>query len=130
MVAMIQDVRTDLMPRRGAMPTAHHRWVVLWAVLTLCGAERLGAQGVTGAAVQGTVAGADSVPVAEATVLITNTSTGERWQAVTQGNGRFFLEHLSVGGPYGSTCAPSDSDRPSVTASHCRWASASPSTSG
>jgi hypothetical protein len=27
-------------------------------------------------------------------------TNGERWQALTQSNGRFFLEHVSVGGPY------------------------------
>jgi carboxypeptidase family protein/TonB-dependent receptor-like protein len=58
------------------------------------------AQGATGAAVQGTVTRADSTPVADATVLVTNTATGERWQTLTRGRGRFFLEHLSVGGPY------------------------------
>jgi hypothetical protein len=61
---------------------------------------RVNAQGVTSAAVQGTVVGADSAPVAEATVLVTNTATGERWRTLTRANGRFFLEHLSVGGPY------------------------------
>jgi Carboxypeptidase regulatory-like domain/TonB dependent receptor len=31
---------------------------------------------------------------------VTNTGTGERRQTTASGNGRFFLEHLSVGGPY------------------------------
>lgn len=68
--------------------------------IVLCNPGRLMGQGPTGAAVQGVIVGADSVPVADATVLVTNTSTGERWQTLTGGNGRFFLEHLSVGGPY------------------------------
>jgi hypothetical protein len=66
----------------------------------LCGPSRLAAQGPTGAAVQGTVTGPESTPIADATVRITNTATGERWQTITRGDGRFFLEHLSIGGPY------------------------------
>ena len=73
---------------------------LLCLALALLGGERLAAQGTTGAAVQGTVFEPDSVPVGSATVLITNSATGERWQTVTRDNGRFFLEHLSVGGPY------------------------------
>jgi hypothetical protein len=66
-----------------------------------CGAAgRVAGQGITGAAVQGTVTRSDSVPVGDAAVIITNSATGERWQIVTQGNGRFFLDHLSIGGPY------------------------------
>jgi outer membrane receptor protein involved in Fe transport len=68
--------------------------------IVLSAPGRLMGQGPTGAAVQGAIVGTDSVAVTEATVLVTNTSTGERWQTVTGGNGRFFLEHLSVGGPY------------------------------
>lgn len=74
--------------------------MLLCVCMALCGGLPLHAQGVTGAAVQGTVAGADSTPVGEATVLVTNSATGERWQALTQANGRFYLEHLSIGGPY------------------------------
>lgn len=73
---------------------------LLWLGIGLWYVGALGAQGVTSAAVQGTILGADSVPVPEAIVLATNTSNGERWQTVTQANGRFFLEHVSVGGPY------------------------------
>lgn len=66
----------------------------------LCAPGRLVGQGPTGAALQGAIVGVDSTPVTDATVLVTNTSTGERWQTLTRGDGRFFLEHLSVGGPY------------------------------
>jgi hypothetical protein len=68
--------------------------------MPLCGLGRLMAQGATGGAVQGTITAANGASVADATVAITNTSTGERWQTVTRSNGRFFLPHLSVGGPY------------------------------
>src|SRR5215212_152311 len=70
-----------------------------WAVL-LCSPARLMAQGATGAAVQGTISGTAGTPVADATVLITNGATGERWQTLTHTDGRFFLDHLSIGGPY------------------------------
>jgi hypothetical protein len=60
----------------------------------------LAAQGITGAAVQGTVVAAGGVPVGEATVLVTNTATGERWQTLTGSTGRYFLEHLAAGGLY------------------------------
>ncbi len=60
----------------------------------------LAAQGVTGAAIQGRVTGLDSTAIEDATVLVTNASNGERWQAVTGAKGRYYLEQLSVGGPY------------------------------
>jgi hypothetical protein len=31
---------------------------------------------------------------------VTNGSNGERWQGTTNAGGRYFLENLSVGGPY------------------------------
>jgi hypothetical protein len=71
-----------------------------WLSLLLCGARSLAAQGVTGAAVQGTVIASDNAAMQDATVLVTNTATGERWRTATGANGRFFVEHLSVGGPY------------------------------
>ena len=58
------------------------------------------AQGVTRGAVQGTVVDADGIAIVAAVVEVTNASTGEHWRAVTQSKGRYFLENLSVGGPY------------------------------
>jgi hypothetical protein len=58
------------------------------------------AQGVTGAAIAGRVFGPDSAPVAEAVVLVANGSNGERWRTTTNARGGYFVEHLSVGGPY------------------------------
>ena len=72
----------------------------IWLALLLWSAEGLQAQGVTGAAIQGTVGDSGAAAVQEAVVLVTNTSTGERWQTTSRANGRFFIEHLSVGGPY------------------------------
>jgi hypothetical protein len=57
------------------------------------------AQGVTTAALEGVVAGADSA-VESAEVLVTNLATGERWRATTTRAGRYAFEHLLPGGPY------------------------------
>src|SRR5690606_16031464 len=56
--------------------------------------------GVTAAAVQGQVTGPGGAPVEGAMVLLTNTSTGNRYQAVTRSNGRYNAENVAVGGPY------------------------------
>ena len=82
------------------MPRAQEAVTAIWLGLVVLGAGRLHAQGVTGAAMQGTITGADSAVVQDANVLITNTATGERWRTATNAKGRFFVEHLSVGGPY------------------------------
>ncbi len=74
-----------------------------WFVPLLCGAliaPALRAQGVTGAAIEGRVRAADGAAIAEAEVLATSASNGERWRTPTSGAGRYALEHLSVGGPY------------------------------
>ena len=60
----------------------------------------LPAQGITRAAIQGTVTGPDGTGKGAADVLATNTSNGERWQTATTASGRYVLEQLSVGGPY------------------------------
>jgi hypothetical protein len=71
--------------------------LLLLAVVT---ARAAAAQGLTGAALQGRITGSDSTPIAGATVLATNLANGERWQATTGSGGRFYIEHLSIGGPY------------------------------
>jgi hypothetical protein len=60
----------------------------------------LAAQGVTTAAIVGSVTEADSTPIADAVISVTNTSTGERWQTATRSRGRYVVEYLAVGGPY------------------------------
>ena len=72
------------------------RSVLLCTILLTSGLQ---AQGVTGAAIQGRVLGPDSAAVEDATVLVTNTSNGERWQTRSRGQGRYRLDQLSVGGP-------------------------------
>lgn len=63
-------------------------------------ASPLLAQGVTTAALQGTVMSQDRAPLANAIVTVLNTSTGQRLQAVTRSNGRYVLENVPAGGPY------------------------------
>ena len=60
----------------------------------------LHAQGVSTAALVGTVTGSDSTTLEDAVVTVTNTATGERWQTATRSRGRYVFEYLSVGGPY------------------------------
>ncbi len=76
------------------------RAVLALTVALSCAAAPLTAQGVTGAAIEGRVLSRDSSPVEQAVVRVTNTSNGERWQTTTSARGRYFLEYLSVGGPY------------------------------
>jgi hypothetical protein len=59
----------------------------------------LAAQGVTTAAIQGTVTREDGSRIDGATVRVTNESNGRRWEVVTRA-GRFFLEDVAIGGPY------------------------------
>jgi Carboxypeptidase regulatory-like domain len=70
------------------------------AGLCLAGATRLPAQGVTGAALEGRVASAGGVALADAEVRVANLANGERWRVTTSGDGRYAFEHLSPGGPY------------------------------
>lgn len=62
----------------------------------------LRAQGVSTAAIQGTVEAApgSGIPLDEAQALLTNTTTGHRWQVATGQGGRYFFENVPVGGPY------------------------------
>ena len=63
-------------------------------------AGSLNAQGVTSAAIVGKVTQTGGAPVEGAVVTVLNTSTGGRWQAVTRGSGRYFLENVATGGPF------------------------------
>ena len=70
-----------------------------WAAVSWT-ATTLAAQGVTGAAIEGRVVGVKSAPVDQAVIHVTNISNGERWRTTTSTRGRYFIEYLSVGGPY------------------------------
>ena len=60
----------------------------------------LSAQGVTTAAIQGMVVGADDAPITGATVRVTNASDGRRWAFTTPSSGRYVFEDVAIGGPY------------------------------
>lgn len=57
----------------------------------------LAAQGVTTAAVQGTVSAEDGSPLVGASVRVTNDANGRRWAMMTGPDGRFLLEAVAVG---------------------------------
>jgi hypothetical protein len=59
-----------------------------------------GQAGVTTANVQGIVKDAQGAVVPGAAVVAVHQPSGTRYEAVTQGDGRFFLSGLRVGGPY------------------------------
>ncbi len=69
------------------------------AALTFAATGAL-AQGVTGAAVTGTVKEESGKPVAGASVLLRNTATGETFNATTGSAGDYFLDNVPAGGPY------------------------------
>jgi Carboxypeptidase regulatory-like domain/TonB dependent receptor len=60
----------------------------------------LAGQGVTTAAIQGAVLSKANTPIAGASVGVTNTANGRRWEATTPSSGRYVLEDVAIGGPY------------------------------
>ncbi len=74
------------------------RW--LWLVALAVLPHAVAAQGITTAAIQGTVIGDDHAPIGGATVQVLNQGNGRRWLVPTQSDGRFLLENVAVGGPY------------------------------
>jgi hypothetical protein len=58
------------------------------------------AQGVTGAALTGTIRDPDGNAVPDAKVQLVNPSTGEVFNTVTGANGQYFLDNVPSGGPY------------------------------
>ena len=89
---------SSVSPRRSVEWTPHAILALVAALLPA--ATPLVAQGLRGAAVHGRVLDLGSTPVEQAIVHIVNASNGERWQTVTGARGRYFIEYLSVGGPY------------------------------
>ena len=73
---------------------------LLAALLLLASAGTLQAQGVTGAAVQGTVMLVDSSTVASARVQLRNVETGQSYTANTGLNGRYFIDNVQPGSGY------------------------------
>jgi outer membrane receptor protein involved in Fe transport len=68
--------------------------------LTIGAVGRLDAQGVTTAAVTGTVTDQNGGPLAGFQVVITHGSTGATAGVLTRADGRYFLPGLQPGGPY------------------------------
>ena len=60
----------------------------------------LAGQSITTAAVQGTVAGPDSIPIPNAVVEVINTATGQSWRVETSVAGRYYIGTVTIGGPY------------------------------
>ncbi len=60
----------------------------------------LGSQGVTSAALQGSVVQSDGTPIEHGVVTVTLAESGARWRVVTDAAGRYFVENVQVGGPY------------------------------
>ena len=69
-------------------------------VLATVVAGTAAAQGVTSASITGKVAQEGGQPLEGATIVVTNTTTGQRFQVVTRAGGRFNIENLPPGGPY------------------------------
>lgn len=76
--------------------TPRRRLTLLTLLLLLGVHTAVAAQAITTAAVQGTVAGQDSTPIADAVVELVNTATGQQWRVVTSGGGRYFVEDRRV----------------------------------
>jgi hypothetical protein len=57
-------------------------------------------QGITSAALQGRVTDTDGRPIEDAVVRLTAARSGAQWRVMTDSQGRYFLEHVQVGGPY------------------------------
>jgi outer membrane receptor protein involved in Fe transport len=82
------------------------RWLSLAATASalLASIPRLAqSQGLTTGAISGTVVDDNSRPLENAQVEIRNLQTGFRTGALTRSTGRFFVQGLTVGGPYSVT---------------------------
>ena len=83
-----------------------HRTIALFAVCVLLWpAGRADAQGVTTGAITGVVKDAQGAVIPGATVLAVHQPSGSTYEAVTQGDGRFVMPGMRVGGPYTVTAS-------------------------
>src|SRR5580700_4323193 len=84
--------------------THHARSRFLWAVGVLLAlalsSPTAGAQGVTTGSMTGIVQDSQGGVTPGVTVTAVHQPSGTTYEAVTQGDGRFFLRDLRVGGPY------------------------------
>ena len=58
------------------------------------------AQGVTTAAIGGTITDFSGAPIGRASVTVTNGADGRRWRLTTPASGRYSVEDAAIGGPY------------------------------
>ncbi|PYQ81064.1 MAG: hypothetical protein DMG03_20875, partial [Acidobacteria bacterium] len=72
--------------------------------LAVC-ASSTAAQGVTTAAVTGVVKDAQGAVIPGASVVAVHEPSGTTYEAVTQADGRFFIQGMRVGGPYKVTAS-------------------------
>ena len=93
------DVRTHLRARIVVCQTFAIVFVTALAFSALRVAP-LSAQGLTSAAIQGVVLGADSAGIENALVTLVNVSDGERRETMSRARGRYAFEYVPVGGPY------------------------------
>src|SRR5262249_28271927 len=91
----------------GRGPLMHTtRWLRLFAILVLgvVSSARLSAQGITTAAITGTIIdSATHEPVDAVQVSVVNQATGTVTTAQSRGSGVYFVAGLIVGGPYSVT---------------------------
>ena len=73
---------------------------LLLLVLSLVAVQTSWAQGVTTAAMNGTITDGKGAPLPGATVVATHTPTGTTYGVGTNTDGRFNLQNMRVGGPY------------------------------
>src|SRR3989442_14364681 len=71
----------------------------------LCVPAMLLGQGVTTAAMSGTVSGQDGAPLTEANVVAVHVSSGTAYRAVARAGGAYNIPNMRVGGPYRVTAS-------------------------
>src|SRR5881296_4624716 len=73
---------------------------VLVAVAVVVPVRAATAQGITTGALVGRLMDESGAPVQGASLVLTNTSTGQRYVGASRADGRFNIENVAVGGPY------------------------------
>jgi hypothetical protein len=76
------------------------RPIVVASLITVLSTPGAAAQGVTTAAVRGRVTDQSGAPIEGASVVLTNTSTGQRFRTTSRVQGFYGIENAAVGGPY------------------------------
>jgi hypothetical protein len=85
--------------------TAFRMFALLAIVCALPPTDRAAAQGVTTAGVTGVVKDAQGAIIPGATILAVHVPSGTTYEAVTQGDGRYNIPGMRVGGPYKVTAS-------------------------